>query len=45
MRPPSIYLGAEEILRRQFLAFVIDTLARQDHPAIPYGTTDRKSVV
>ena len=40
VRPPSTYLGAEEILRRQFLAFVIDTLARQDHPAVPYGGHD-----
>ena len=35
--PPSTYLGAEEILRRQFLASVIDTLARENHPAIPSG--------
>ena len=35
--PPSTYLGAEEILRRQFLASVIDTLTRENHPAIPSG--------
>ena len=35
--PPSTYLGAEEILRRQFLASVIDTLTRENHPAVPSG--------
>ncbi|WP_245574632.1 DEAD/DEAH box helicase [Actinomyces dentalis] len=35
--PPSTYLGAEEILRRQFLASVIDALARENHPAVPSG--------
>ena len=35
--PPSTYLGAEEILRRQFLASIIDTLTRENHPAVPSG--------
>ncbi len=35
--PPSTYLGAEEILRRQFLASVLDALARENHPAVPSG--------
>lgn len=33
--PPSTYLEAEEILRRQFLASVIDSLSREGHPAVP----------
>ncbi|MDU0349090.1 helicase-related protein, partial [Actinomyces sp. MRS3W] len=37
VRPPSTYLGAEEILRRQFIAYVIDVLAREHHPAVPSG--------
>ena len=39
--PPSTYLGAEEILRRQFLASVIDALARENHPAVPSGGRGR----
>ncbi|GGO98508.1 DEAD/DEAH box helicase [Actinomyces gaoshouyii] len=39
--PPSTYLGAEEILRRQFLAYVIDTLTREGHPAVPGGGRGR----
>ncbi|WP_167149584.1 DEAD/DEAH box helicase [Actinomyces sp. ZJ308] len=39
--PPSTYLGAEEILRRQFLASVIDTLTRENHPAVPSGSHSR----
>ncbi|WP_159813747.1 DEAD/DEAH box helicase [Actinomyces sp. zg328] len=39
--PPSTYLGAEEILRRQFLAYVIDTLTREGHPAVPGGRRQR----
>ncbi|MDO4900565.1 DEAD/DEAH box helicase [Actinomyces sp.] len=35
VRPPSTYLGAEEILRRQFIAYVIDVLTRENHPAVP----------
>ncbi|AYD89097.1 DEAD/DEAH box helicase [Actinomyces lilanjuaniae] len=37
VRPPSTYLGAEEILRRQFIAYVIDVLSRENHPAVPSG--------
>ncbi|MBW3068067.1 DEAD/DEAH box helicase [Actinomyces sp. 594] len=37
VRPPSTYLGAEEILRPQFIAYVIDVLARENHPAVPSG--------
>ncbi|WP_185732068.1 DEAD/DEAH box helicase [Actinomyces bowdenii] len=33
--PPSTYLGAEEILRRQFIASVIDAMARRQDPAVP----------
>ncbi|WP_366180250.1 helicase-related protein [Actinomyces timonensis] len=39
--PPSTYLGAEAILRRQFLAYVIDTLTREGHPAVPGGGRGR----
>ncbi|WP_415504973.1 helicase-related protein, partial [Actinomyces slackii] len=39
--PPATYLGAEEILRRQFLAYVIDTLTRESHPAVPGGGRGR----
>ena len=39
--PPSTYLGAEEILRRQFLASVIDALARENHSAVPSGGRGR----
>ena len=35
VEPPSTYLGAEEILRRQFIASVIDSMARSGDPAIP----------
>ncbi|BDA63849.1 DEAD/DEAH box helicase [Actinomyces capricornis] len=38
--PPSTYLGAEEILRRQFLASVIDHMARRQDPTVP-GTGSR----
>ena len=40
--PPSTYLGAEEILRRQFLASVIDTLTRENHPSVPSGGPRRR---
>ncbi|MBF0696744.1 DUF1998 domain-containing protein, partial [Actinomyces bowdenii] len=39
--PPSTYLGAEEILRRQFIAYVIDTMAREGDPAVPGGQGGR----
>lgn len=35
VRPPATYLDAEEILRRQFIAFVIDSLVRTGYDAMP----------
>lgn len=35
--PPATYLGAEEILRRQFIASVIDLLTREGDPSVPAG--------
>ena len=35
MRPPATYLDAEEILRRQFLASVIDDMARTGATIVP----------
>jgi len=40
VRPPATYLAAEEILRRQFTAYLIDTLARdpqRPHPRTAAG--------
>ncbi|MBB2890652.1 DEAD/DEAH box helicase [Flexivirga oryzae] len=38
VRPPATYLDAEEILRRQFLAHVIDDLVRSGHVDVPRTT-------
>lgn len=39
--PPSTYLGAEEILRRQFIASVVDAMAREGAPSVPGGGSGR----
>lgn len=35
VRPPATYLNAEEILKRQFVAHLIDSLAREPHRQMP----------
>ena len=35
VRPPATYLDAEEILQRQFLASVIDTMVREGYASVP----------
>ncbi len=35
VRPPATYLDAEEILQRQFLASVIDTMVREGYAGVP----------
>ena len=35
VRPPATYLSAEEILRRQYLAHLVDDFARDPRPAAP----------
>ncbi|MFC6287576.1 DEAD/DEAH box helicase [Nocardioides sp. GCM10027113] len=42
VRPPATYLDAEEILRRQYLASVADTLARR--PDAPHPTTPAQAI-
>jgi len=40
VRPPATYLDAEEILRRQYLASIIDSLARRGEIAVPRKAGD-----
>ncbi len=35
VRPPATYLDAEEILQRQFIASVIDTMVREGYASVP----------
>ncbi len=45
VRPPSIYLSAEEILRRQYLAYLVDAFARDGvdshHPRTAVAALER----
>jgi len=40
VRPPATYLAAEEILRRQYTAYLVDTLARDPHRRHPRTAVD-----